>query len=69
LPRDYVARFPRNGPEIHATPDRDKVVRMEPDPDQSKIIRWIPIVVPLSALVLVLGVYTIAAEVLSRLMP
>ena len=42
---------------------------MEPDPDQSKIIRWIPIVVPLSALVLVLGVYTIAAEVLSRLMP
>ena len=42
---------------------------MEPDREQSKIIRWIPILVPLSALVLVLGVYTIAAEVLSHLMP
>ena len=29
-------------------------------------IRWIPIVVPLSGLVLVLGVYLIAAEVLTR---
>jgi hypothetical protein len=33
-------------------------------------VRWIPIVVPLSALVLALGVYFIAAEVIaSRLMP
>jgi hypothetical protein len=30
------------------------------------ITRWIPVVVPLSALVLVLGVYLIAAEVLAR---
>jgi hypothetical protein len=29
-------------------------------------IRWIPIVVPLGALLIVLGVYLIAAEVLAR---
>jgi hypothetical protein len=33
-------------------------------------IRWIPIVVPLCALLIVLGVYLVGAEVLvSRLMP
>ena len=35
-------------------------------PTNPKFIRWIPIVVPLSALVLVLGIYLIAAEVLVR---
>jgi hypothetical protein len=34
----------------------------EPD-----ITRWIPIVVPLSALVIVAGVYFVAAEVLARI--
>jgi len=34
----------------------------EPD-----ITRWIPIVVPLSALVIVVGVYFVAAEVLARI--
>jgi hypothetical protein len=29
-------------------------------------IRWIPLVVPLGALLIVLGVYLIAAEVLTR---
>jgi hypothetical protein len=35
-------------------------------PTNPKFMRWIPIVVPLSALVLVLGIYLIAAEVLVR---
>jgi hypothetical protein len=36
-------------------------------PTNPKFIRWIPIVVPLSALVLVLGIYLIAGEVLVRI--
>ena len=41
---------------------------MKKPTDQSKpyYLRWIPLVVPLSALVLVSGVYLIAAEVLTR---
>jgi hypothetical protein len=41
---------------------------MEKPTDQSKpyYLHWIPLVVPLSALVLVCGVYLIAAEVLAR---
>jgi hypothetical protein len=33
---------------------------------ESDITRWIPIVVPLSALAIVAGVYFVAAEVLAR---
>jgi hypothetical protein len=35
-------------------------------PIDPKFIRWIPIAVPLSALMIVAGVYLIAAEVLTR---
>jgi hypothetical protein len=35
-------------------------------PANPNFIRWIPIVVPLSALLPVIGVYLIAAEVLVR---
>jgi hypothetical protein len=36
----------------------------QPEPD---IARWIPIVVPLSALLIVVVVYLVAAEVLTRI--
>ena len=39
---------------------------MEQDKEQSNLTRWIPIVVPLSALAIVLVVYLVAAEVLTR---
>jgi len=38
---------------------------MKQDSERS-FVRWIPVLVPLSALMLVLGVYLIAAEVLAR---
>ena len=38
---------------------------MKQDSERS-FIRWIPVLVPLSALMLVLGVYLVAAEVLAR---
>jgi len=65
LRRDYPLRFFRNGFEIHATCARGNVPPMTQDSERS-FIRWIPVVVPLSGLVLVLGVYLIAAEVLAR---
>lgn len=34
---------------------------------ESDITRWIPIVVPLSSLLIVVGVYFVAAEVLARI--
>ena len=34
---------------------------------ESDLTRWIPIVVPLSALLIVVGVYLVAAEVLTRI--
>ena len=46
-----------------------QIESMEPDQERPKYIRWIPVAVPLSALILVCGVYFIASEVLSRLMP
>jgi hypothetical protein len=39
---------------------------MEQGKEQSDPMRWVPIVVPLSALAIVLVVYLIAAEVLAR---
>jgi hypothetical protein len=47
---------------------RDAMAMDEPT-EQSKprYIRWIPLVVPLGALLIVLGVYFIAAEVLTRI--
>jgi hypothetical protein len=41
---------------------------MEQFTEQSErtFTRWIPVLVPLSGLVLVLGIYLIAAEVLTR---
>jgi hypothetical protein len=43
---------------------------MQQDTEQSEsdITRWIPIVVPLSALLIVVGVYFIAAAVLARIL-
>jgi hypothetical protein len=39
---------------------------MEQGKEPSDLTRWIPIVVPLSALAIVLVVYLVAAEVLAR---
>jgi hypothetical protein len=39
---------------------------MEQGKEQSDIARWIPVVVPLSGLAIVLVVYLVAAEVLTR---
>ncbi len=46
---------------------RSTVPVMKQDSERS-FVRWIPVLVPLSALMLVLGVYLIAAEVLARVM-
>ena len=55
-------RFLRNGREIHATCRPATLHVMEKKDYQ----RWIPIVVPVSALALLIGIYFIAAEVLAR---
>jgi hypothetical protein len=41
-------------------------VTMEQGKEQSDITRWIPVVVPLCGLAIVLVVYLVAAEVLTR---
>jgi hypothetical protein len=41
-------------------------MKVSPMGAERSFVRWIPVLVPLSALMLVLGVYLIAAEVLAR---